>query len=209
MTSFPIIQAATHKSFRFSSCLSLNSYRNQFPAFWTSPKLCKRLLTAISVTFNVWNNCLRVWEWSSSSNASKSSSSNVFGCPGRSLSSRSKSPLVNRLNQSLHVISDIACSADAFWSKRWLLAALFMKLKQKKQSFLYILFGWFKVWHFRCYKKCNVYKWIHSRIENCMASTLIQYSFSDTSVKIILVTPSLIKQRVLSWTQTNPIFSCR
>ena len=39
--------------FRFSSCLSLNSCGNQFPAFWTSPRLCKLLLTAISVTFYI------------------------------------------------------------------------------------------------------------------------------------------------------------
>ena len=99
--------------FRFSSCLSLNSCGNQFPAFWTSPRLCKRLLTAISITFNGSDNCLRVW----SSNASKSSSSNLFGFPERSLTLRSKSPLLNRLNQSLHVVSNRVCSPYASRSK--------------------------------------------------------------------------------------------
>ena len=62
--------------FRFSSCISLNSCDYQFSAFSTSLRLRKCLLTAISVTFNVSDNCLRVWQRSSSSNASKSSSSN-------------------------------------------------------------------------------------------------------------------------------------
>ena len=55
---------------------SLNSYGNQFSAFWTSPRLCRRLLKAISVSFNVSDNCLKIWQRSSSSNACKSSSSN-------------------------------------------------------------------------------------------------------------------------------------
>ena len=73
-------QQFTNGFFSFRVC------DNQFPAFWTSPRLCKRYPAVISVTFNVSDNCLRVWQRSSLSNACKSSSSKFFGCPGRSLS---------------------------------------------------------------------------------------------------------------------------
>ena len=44
------------------------------------------LLTAISVTFNLSDNCSRVWQRSSSSHASKLLMFKFFGCPGRFLS---------------------------------------------------------------------------------------------------------------------------
>ena len=60
--------------------------------------------------------------------ASKDLSSIFFDSPERSLSLRSKSPLWNRLNQSLHVVSDRACSSYVSWSEhQWISAALFFK----------------------------------------------------------------------------------
>ena len=79
-----------------------------------------------------------------------STSSNFFGFPARSLSLRSKSSLLHRLNQSLHVVSHRTCSPYASWRNRWLSVALLFNQSEK---------AWFKTWNFRCYKKCNVYKW--------------------------------------------------
>ena len=125
------------------------------------------MLIASSITFNVSGDyCLRVWQRSPSRNGSKFSSSSRFGCPGHSLSLRSKSPLLNRLSQSLHVVSNRKFSPYASWSKRRPSATLFSKLKQKNQTFPHMLLRWFKTWRFRYYKKFNVYKWIHSQILN-------------------------------------------
>ena len=82
-----------------------------------------------------------------------------------SLSLRSKTPISNRLNQSLPVFSARVFSPHAPEASDYF-QRHFFKIKTKKQSLSHMLFRWFKTWHFRCYKKSYVYKWIHSLILN-------------------------------------------
>ena len=72
-----------------------------------------------------------VWHESSSSNASNSASSMVFGIPSRGWSSTLKSPSLKRWNQSRHVVSLRAASPQTFWSPRYTSAAVFFEWKKK------------------------------------------------------------------------------
>ena len=136
----------------FSSCISLNSYGNLFSAFWTNSRSCKRFLPAILVTFNVSDNRLRVWQQSSSSNASKSSL-NFFVCPWTFFHFKVDLPLLNRqnnfcsLSQIKHVHHTLPEASDDFQQN------FFFLIKAKKQSFPDMLFRWFETWNFRRYKK--------------------------------------------------------
>lgn len=58
--------------------------------------------------FNASDNSCRVWHGSSWSNAISSSSSSFFNAPAGDWSQTSKLPLLNRLNHSLHLLSDWA-----------------------------------------------------------------------------------------------------
>ena len=78
--------------------LSLSSCGTQFSCFWMYPAAFKRFEMAAWVTPKDSASYSCVWQQSPSSNASTSSSSNLFGCPGRSSSSKRKSPLLNHAN---------------------------------------------------------------------------------------------------------------
>ena len=118
-----VVRAAIHKMFFcFSSYLALNLYGNQFPAFWTRPRLCKRSMYQTIV---------------------RGSDSDLHRVtpPSFYLQLRSKSPLLNHLNQSLHIVSDRECSRYAFWSRRWLTVPkkiTVKKIKAKMESFPHI-----------------------------------------------------------------------
>ena len=116
--------------FRLSMSLPFNSYGTRFPSFWIFLLTCKRLKIIPWSTPNALANCLRVGVESSSSNACNSASTNFFGGFPRSVLLRSKSPLLKRWNQSLHVVSDKACSPKTFTRIRWLSATVFFELKK-------------------------------------------------------------------------------
>ena len=90
--------------------ISFNSYGTYFPSFWIFPMACKSLEIVPSSTPNAFANCFRDWVESSSSNACNSAFSNFFGGYRGSLLLKSKPPFLKHGNQSLHVVSDKACS---------------------------------------------------------------------------------------------------
>ena len=77
------------------------------------------------VNFQCFSQLLRFWVDSLSSNVCNSASSHFFGGFPWSLLLRSKSPLLKLRNQSLHVVSDKACSPQTFTRIRRLSAAVF------------------------------------------------------------------------------------
>ena len=102
--------SCTHEQRRRPTSLGFKSYGTQFLCFWIISNAFKRFETVVWLTSNNSTSSASVWHVSSSSNASGSPSSNVFGVPERYLSSRSKSLFLKCLNQSLHVVFDRAWS---------------------------------------------------------------------------------------------------
>lgn len=84
----------------------LDSYGTHLPTLWTIPMTCKRSLIADLVTCNAPANSCNVCAEFSSNSSCNSASWNFRGWPGRCLSSKSKSPHLNRLNQYSHVFID-------------------------------------------------------------------------------------------------------
>ena len=74
------------------------------------PAAFERFEMAAPVTPKDSTNSSCVWQQSSSSHGSSSSTSNFYGSPGRSSSSKPKLPVLNRANHFWHVRSARACS---------------------------------------------------------------------------------------------------
>jgi len=110
-----------------SMSFDFNLYGTQLPCFWVIPRARQRLATVERSTSNDSASFSCVWDESWSSNASSSSSSNLFGCPVRSLFLISLSSFLKRLNHSKHCFLDKACSPYFSTSKRWLSAAVFFE----------------------------------------------------------------------------------
>ena len=109
MTFFLNDQTKFHKWVSPFHVSSFMSYGSHFPSFWIFPIACKRLeIVPWWSTPNAFANSSKVWVESSSSNACNSASLNFSGGFPRSLLLRSKSPLLKRRNQSVHVVSDEA-----------------------------------------------------------------------------------------------------
>ena len=88
-----------HITRRLSMSLGFSWYGTHCPCLWMTPIAFKRLETVETSTLSSSAFISSVKQGFWSREASSSVSSNFFGCPGRSLSSRSKSPLLNQRNQ--------------------------------------------------------------------------------------------------------------
>ena len=121
------VEATVHVHKRRSMSFGFKLCGTQLPCFWIIPRARKRLATVERSTSNDSASFSCVWDESWSSNASSSSSSNLFGCPVRSLFLISLSSFLKRLNHSKHCFLDKACSPYFSTSKRWLSAAVFFE----------------------------------------------------------------------------------
>ena len=142
--------------FRFSICLSFNTFGTHFPDFCIFPIALKRSEIVCCATFNISAICFWLKVGSSSNIVCNSMSSNFFGGLPRSSFLTSKSPSLNRRNHLLHVASDRAWSPYASTSIRCDSAALFFKWKQKIKALRKSSVSGTKSVIFNLMKKCDV-----------------------------------------------------